>query len=256
MKRILLLSLFALVAYESCFGQISPPGLGEVNSSEWFAIGAKQRLNQDKSWTSMTYLGVGRTSTPDDFNPLKRSGIYVINEEVTHHFKKHWKYALALSYRWQDMYQSAEPFEPDEPRARQEIRSYGRFSYLTTIKKMVFELTYRPEMRLFYNPDFSKYDKQAQFRSRFRSKISIPIDANQRKKLSLSTEVLFSTTKQESWDNIRYKESRFCFFYSVTVPERKITFDIGYMNNLLGKPIYKYSHYLAFDVVFNDPFGR
>lgn len=236
--------------------QFSPPALGKTNIASWFAIGVKQDINKQGNISSTTHFGFGRISNPDDYSLFKKPSIYVINQEVTHRFKKHWKYSVALSYRWQNKYKAIQPYELDTPKARQEIRVYSRVSYLNSLKKATYSLDYRPEVRFFYNPNFSSAEQQTQFRSRFRGKVSFNLNSSNTHKIIASTELLFSSTLTNSWNNIEYKETRFCLYYSYLLHEQRITFNIGYMNNLLDKSPITDVNYLAFDILVNNPFNN
>ncbi|MAZ26650.1 MAG: hypothetical protein CL868_06175 [Cytophagaceae bacterium] len=239
---------------QSIKAQFTPPGLGEIHTGEWFAVGFKQNLDDSHQVTNSTYMGMGRSSRPDDYNPGERASIYVVNEEISNHFAKHWKYSGALSYRWQDRYSEIPPYAKDSPDARQEIRTYGKLSYQIGSHTLEFSSTYRPELRFFFDPYFKRFEETMQFRSRFKEKLSWSLDHALRKKLLLSTELLFATEKQEHWDKWRYKESRFCLYFSYTNPSNKMVFDVGYMNELLGKTFRKDIHYIAFDVILKNPF--
>lgn len=251
----LLLTSFCLSPHFT-FSQFSPPGLGRINTAGWFAVGAKQDLSTEKKITSTTYLGIGRTSNPSNYNPFERSTIYVINEEVANQFSKRWKYSGALSYRWQNRYKSTVPFELDTPSGRQELRIYGRLSYLTTLGIVHFSFTYRPEMRLFYNPDFTHFEESEEFRSRLSSKASLNINSSKTQKIITSIELLFAADKTEYWGTWSYRESRFCFYYSLTLPKQNVTLNMGYMNDLIGRQDAKDAHYLAMDILVTNLFGR
>lgn len=250
------LFFIGIIYYSTCLAQISPPGLGEVNIAQWSAIGLKEKLNQKKTITSTTFFGLARISNPDNYNPFEKSSIYVVNQEVAHRFKKHWKYAGALSYRWQNRYLFNNSYQLDFPNARQEIRIYSRISYLAKFPKIDFSLTYRPEFRFFYNSDFTPYLETNQFRSRFRGKMVLQLNSIETQKIIVSTEILFSTSKAPNWNRFEYKESRFCLYYSIAPSNRKIILNIGYMNNLLEKHFVKDAHYLAIDIMFNNPFKK
>lgn len=247
--------LLGTIINVNCLAQFSPPGLGEANTASWFAIGMKQLLNEKETTTSATHLGLGRISNPDAYNPFEKSSIYVVNEEVTHQFRKNWKYSAALSYRWQNKYKDTQPYDLDTPNARQELRIYSRFSYLNSFNKMDYSFSYRPELRFFYNPDFSSATKNTQFRSRFRAKAAFNLNALETHKISTTAEALFSTTRTNSWSSFEYQEIRFCLYYSMKFPKQKLTFNLGYMNDLIGKHSITDVHYLAFDFMINHPFS-
>lgn len=255
--KILPLAAVGLLTPQLTRAQFTPPGMGSVHTADWLAIGMKQSLNEQKSISSASFFGVGRTSNPNNYNPFQRNVIYVINEEISHRFQQHWQYSGALSYRWQHEYQSAAPYETATPKARQEIRVYGRYSYLTGSGKLNFAVTYRPELRLFYNPNFGPAETSMQFRSRFSGKMTWNLNASKSQKLILNTELLFSTSKEEQhWSQWGYNETRISLYYSITLPNNRVILDIGYMNDLLEMPVTRDVHYLAFDLTFKNPFSH
>jgi len=256
MIRVFFSYLLVSIFLSNCHAQFSPPGLGKTNTASWFAIGIKQNLDKNKTMNSTTYFGVGRISNPINYNALYKQSIYVLNEEVTHKFKKHWKYSIAISYRWQNKYKNNIPYGFDTPKARQELRFYSRFSYLNSIKRIDYSFSYRPEIRFFYNPDFTSATENTQFRSRFRGKATLNLNSLNTQKIITTAEFLFSTTKTNSWNKFEYKETRFCLYYSVIFPKQKTTFNIGYMNDLIGKTTITDVHYIAFDILIKNPFSK
>jgi len=248
--------LLGMLLHSICHAQFSPPGLGKANTATWFAIGVEQHLNQKETISASTHFGLGRISNPDDYNLLEKHSIYVVNEEVTFRSKKHWSYSLALSYRLQNKYESAEPYGLDTPKARQEIRAYSRFSYLDSFNGMDYSFSYRPEIRFFYNPNFSPTAEHTQFRSRLSGKMAFNLNPLKTQKIIATAEALFSISKTDSWSTFEYDEARFCLYYSVVFPKQKITFNVGYMNNLLGKSSPTDVHYLAMDIVLKNPFEK
>ena len=250
-----LLSLFATIAiYSNSLAQITPPGLGKVHTASWFALGLKQKLNQEETTTSTTFIGVGRISDPDDYNLVKKPSIYVLNEEIAHRFKKNWEYSFALSYRWQNQYKETEPYHLDTPEVRKEIRYYNRFSYLKKFEKIDFSLTIRPELRFFFDPNFDSAEEKFQFRSRLSGKMAFSINQLKTQKIITTVEFLGAISKTQDWSEFEYKETRLCLYYSLAIPKQKITFNLGYMNNIIGKSKSKDAHYLAFDVIINNFF--
>lgn len=257
--RIVLPVFIVLNAFAgSCYAQFTPPGLGRVNSAMWFAAGVKQDLNAKKTVTSTTYLGLGTTSNPSNFNPFDHKAIYVINEEISHRFANHWQYSGAVSYRWQNMFSPTKPYEEADPSGRQEFRIYTRFSYLTSINKLDLTFTYRPELRFFYNPDFTAYKNKEQFRSRFSGKLNYNISPEHSKKIIFTTELLFATNKEVHWDTWKYNEARFSLYYSFALPSDDVILSFGYMNDLIGigKRYEIDANYLAIDIAFKNLFSH
>lgn len=254
MLKGLLIFILGMLFSSVCLAQITPPGLGEVNTAQWFAIGLKQKLNKNETITSVTSIGLGTTSSPDNYNSLDRKAIYVVNQEFTNQFKKHWKYSGAFSYRWQNIYQKEKPYTLDFPKAKQEIRVYSRFSYLNKFKKIDYSLTYRPELRFFYNPDFTSATEKLQFRSRISTKIAFNLNSLATQKIITNAEFIFSTSKTLEWNKWKYKERRLSVYYSLRIPKQKVTCNIGYMNSALKKAKIRQTHYFAMDITFNDIF--
>ncbi|MEQ5789809.1 DUF2490 domain-containing protein [Muricauda sp. NFXS6] len=249
MSKSLVSALFGIICYSTCLAQISPPGLGDINTAGWFAIGLKQELSEKEGVTSTTYLGLGSSSNPNNFNPFERNVIYVVNQEIKHRFSTQWQYSGALSYRWQNNYIDERPYVLNDPNARQEFRVYGRFSYLNN----AFSLTYRPELRYFFDPDFSPAKETVQFRSRIRTKIAINLNSSKSQKLTTTMEAFFSVGRTNNWGVLNYKEARFCIYYSIS-PINRTTFNIGYMNNILGKSFSKTAHYFGLDIIVHNLF--
>lgn len=241
------------------YSQISPPGLGTTKMADWIAIGIRQKLDTVESWQSISYIGVGRKSNPDNYNPFFKPAILIVNQEFYHQFHKNWQYSLALSYRRQDEYLEIPPYEHDNPKLKQEFRLYSRFSYIFNTSRIKLVPTFRQEFRKFYSPDFRTFDENFQFRSRFRLQLTANLNRNKTHRLIISSEQLFSVSKEvmpSKWTDFNYRESRFSLYYSYSPKKFPVVFSIGYMNNLIGqKKIYN-AHYLAFDVVIKNPFKR
>lgn len=233
--------------------QIIPPGLGkEVNTVSWFALGLKQDLN--KTVSSTTYIGHSSSSNSSNYNLYDHDALYVVNQEFSHHFKNHWKYSGAFRYSWQNFYETSNPYRKKESLSRQELRFYGRIYYLTKVNKVDLSFSYRPEYRLFYFSDFKPYKESAEFRSRFTGKVSAFINHQKTRKLIFGTELLFATDKTDKWSTWEYHDSRFTLYYSMLFPEQKCSFNIGYMNDLIGKKMSNNVHYLAVDLTFKNLF--
>ena len=229
--------------------------MGNINTASWFAIGVKQNLNEQKTISSITFLGFGETSNPDDYNPVDRAAIYVINQEFTNRFATHWEYAGALSYRWQNSYKTKAPFEIDASNNQQEIRTYAKLSYLNNLGSIDYSVTLRPEFRLFYNPDFNSPEKKAQFRTRLKGKMAFNLNVVKTRKIIASAEMLLAVSETENWDTYQFNESRFCLYYSVKIPKQKMTLNLGYMNDLVLKSSVHDANYIAVDIKFTDLFS-
>ncbi|MDB5274003.1 MAG: hypothetical protein JWO58_2370 [Chitinophagaceae bacterium] len=255
-KRIIL--FVGVLSYHSVFAQISPPGLGNANTASWFAIGIRQRLDSANHKQMVTYIGTGRISDPDNYDPFKKAAILVLNKEFYNLFHKNWQYSVALSYRRQNEYAEDAPYEKQSTGYKQEFRLYGRYSYILRNKKLKWVNTFRQEFRKFDTDKFKDWDETYQLRSRFRTQLTWNIDKRKIHSLVTSAEVLFSISKElnNGWSDFDYRESRFCLYYSFAPSQSPLVFNVGYMNNLLGKyGALTDAHYMALDIIWNDPFG-
>lgn len=259
MSKRYLASLLFLLMTSLGSAQIVPPGLGDMGSSGWMAIAIDQNINryEETGWKSTTYFGVGRVSGKEHDQPLKKPGIFVLNQEFYNRFKPNWEYSLALSLRNQRLYTSKAPFEPADPPSKKEIRLYSRFSYLHKIGSVSITPTLRQEIIKYFTPDFEDFSESWRIRTRFRLKFGVPLKADNSHKILLYSEQLFSFSRHletERWSRFSYADSRFSSYYSVSPAQLPFTFNVGYMLNLMGKGPAKTGHYLALDVIWKNPF--
>lgn len=239
--------------------QISPPGLGEAHTADWLALGIRQDLDSLERWQSMTYIGLGRKSSLDNYNPFSKSSILVLNQEFYYKFHKHWQSSFALSYRRQNEYADTYPFEPENPAFEQEFRLYGRISYALETPRLKLVPTFRQEFRKFYTPTFTREAETFQLRSRLRLQLTVNLDAAKVHRLIVSTEQLYSASELSApnrWTGLVYHETRFVGYYSFAPPSLPFIFDLGYMGDRLGGTAPSYVHYAALDVIWKNPFGH
>ncbi|MUV02425.1 DUF2490 domain-containing protein [Flavobacterium rakeshii] len=253
--KFLLLTVFLSVFCNRLTAQISSPGLGETNNASWSAIGIKQQL--DEKNTSVSYVGFGRISGMDESNPFGYPALFVLNEEVSHKINNHWKYSGAISYRRAHEY-GEDVAEPEQEMIEQEFRLYGRVKYTTTLGRFKWTNTARQEARKFYTEDFSRVPDDLQLRTRLKSQLYYSLDHDRENIVTASAEALFSISKDrsEGWDNLNYKEARFCLYYTYNPDDFPMIFDVGYMNDLIGtgNNISDVS-YIAFDIIIENPFS-
>lgn len=241
------------------FSQISPPGLGTANTASWYALGLRQYMDTTQRWQSVSYIGLGRKSSPDNFSPVSKNGILVFNQEFYHQFHKNYQYSLAVSYRRQDEYSDLSPYDYKANRIKQEFRVYGRFAYSYKINRFKISPIIRQEFRKFYAADFSNVSENFQLRTRTRLQLTMNLDRKNLKKLILNAESLFTVSKEnnsEKWTGLHYSESRFSFYYSMSLQKIPLTVSIGYMNNLIGIKSPHSVHYFAVDIVFENLFKK
>jgi hypothetical protein len=255
MKLLPVLLISFLLSYSNANAQLSPPGLGDTHDAFWSAIGVQQKISEKT--TSMTYVGEGRISGPNDNDMMKEQSILVLNEEMYHAINPSWKYSYALSYRRQDLYGDNTAYEVKHPEIQQEFRVYGRLSNSRTLGRMKWKNTLRQEVRKFYTPDFDNPEDVMQLRTRLKTQLTLQLGSTNENHITGSAEALFSISDETNagWGSFGYKESRFCLYYSYAPKSLPVTFDVGYMNDLMG-----YGHdvadasYLAFDIILENPF--
>jgi len=241
------------------YAQISPPGLGAARTADWLALGIRQDLDSLHHWQSMTYVGMGRKSSPTTYNPFAKASIIVLNQEFYYKFHRHWQSSVALSYRHQNEYAASYPYEPESPAFEQEFRLYGRLSYVLEGPRLKFVPTFRQEFRKFYTPTFTTEAETFQLRSRLRLQLTVNLDAAKVHRLILSSEQLFSASELSApnhWTGLVYHESRFVGYYSFSPKSLPLIFDLGYMGDRLGGTAPSYVHYAALDIIWKNPFGH
>jgi len=250
--RILFFTLILFLFSLSLQAQISPPGLGDTNSASWSAIGVKQKLSEKNSLT--TYIGTGMISGEEESNPFSHPSALVFNSEFYHKLGKNWKYSTALSYRRQNEFED----NYEEPEfIKQEFRAYGRISHSLALYRFKWANTLRQEVRQFYDSGFGTVEKGFQLRTRLKTQLYYSLDDNNVHSLMVSAETLFSIVNDniQGWSNAEYKEARFCFYYTFAPKDLGLTFDVGYMNNLIGTGSDAMdANYLAFDIIVENPF--
>ncbi|SFN21207.1 Protein of unknown function [Chryseobacterium oleae] len=251
--------IFLLSLCGSLHAQISPPGLGEANSAFWSAFGVRRQLDSLGKKQTLSYIALGRKSSPDDYNLVSKQAIVVLNHEVYHSFAPNQQYSYALSYRRQPKYESSEPYEKEA--TEQEFRIYGRYAYTFKLgKRWKLKNTVRQEFRKFFDAGFREVEENFQLRTRIKSQLTYNLSPKNNQKLALSAEGLFSTSylnePEQKWTPFGYREMRIGAYYMFSIPHSPFSVDIGYVNDLIrgSRSVKKGGvHYLAVDVIWNLP---
>lgn len=239
-------------------GQLTPPGLGSNSKMNgWFAIGLDQKLDSAGRFSSMTYFGFAGQSTVDDINVFDRLGIFVLNEEVKFKFKPAWSVSLAVSYRHQNEFEKTYPYLAAEDRFKQEFRLYSRITK-SWKKKGIPSIAFRQEYRKFYDPEFRDWKVSSAFRSRLKFQSEFDLVPAKRLSVIAGCEFLFSTDFEEAsqeWKHFKYGETRLSAVISYHTKNNKISYNLGYMNDLLHVPAGEKSiHYISASVIFKNLF--
>ncbi|MGG5209936.1 DUF2490 domain-containing protein [Chryseobacterium sp. MIQD13] len=260
-KGKIIIGIFLLSLTNSLLhAQISPPGLGDANTAFWSAFGVKHQLDSLGKKQSLSYIALGRKSSPDNYNPVSKQAIIVLNHEVYHSFAPNQQYSYAVSYRRQPKYESSAPYEKEA--TEQEFRIYGRYAYTFNLGiKWKLKNTIRQEFRKFFDADFRKTEENFQLRTRIKSQLTYNLSNKNNQKLALSAEGLFSTSylnePEQKWTSFGYREMRIGVYYMFSIPNSPFSIDIEYVNNLIrnSRSIKKGGvHYLAADLIWNLPF--
>lgn len=259
--------IFAVLIVLGCIGttikaQISPPGLGDANNAFWGAFGIKQQLDSLGKKQALSYVAIGRKSSPDHHNLFSKQAIIVLNHEVYHSFAPHQQYSYALSYRRQPQYESTAPY--DKEYTEQEFRIYGRYAYTFDFgKRWKLKNVIRQEFRKFFDADFHKAEEDFQLRTRIKSQLTYNLSPKNNQKLALSAEALFSISHlnnaDSEWTPFGYREMRIAAYYILTIPNSPFTVDLGYMDDLIrGSRSLHHGgvHYLAADLIWNIPYRK
>lgn len=240
--------------------QISPPGLGDANTAFWSAFGVRRQLDSLGKKQALSYIALGRKSSPENYNLVEKQAIIVLNHEIYHSFAPNQQYSYAVSYRRQPKYESTAPYEKEV--TEQEFRVYGRYAYTFNLgKRWKLKNTVRQEFRKFFDADFRQAEENFQLRTRIKSQLTYSLSQKNNQKLALSAEGLFSTSylnePEHKWTFFGYREMRIGAYYMFSIPHSPFSVDIGYVNDLIreSRSIKKGGvHYLATDVIWNLPF--
>ncbi|SHG70998.1 DUF2490 domain-containing protein [Chryseobacterium sp. OV279] len=256
----IIIGIFLLSLCGSLHAQISPPGLGEANTAFWSAFGVRRQLDSLGKRQTLSYIALGRKSSPDDYNLVSKQAIVVLNHEVFYSFAPNQQYSYAVSYRRQPKYESSAPYEKEA--TEQEFRIYGRYAYTFKLgKRWKLKNTVRQEFRKFFDAGFRQAEENFQLRTRIKSQLTYNLSPKNNQKLALSAEGLFSTSylnePEQKWTPFGYREMRIGAYYMFSIPHSPLSVDIGYVNDLIrgSRSIKKGGvHYLAVDVIWNLPF--
>nr|WP_294859546.1 DUF2490 domain-containing protein [uncultured Fluviicola sp.] len=223
----------------------------------WFSIGLDQKLDSAGRFSSMTYFGIAGQSTVENSNVFEHLGIFVINEEVKFRFKPTWSVSAAASYRHQNEFEKTFPYLAAEDQFKQEFRVYSRITK-SWKKKIIPSITFRQEYRKFVDPEFRDWKVSSAFRSRLKFQSEFDLLSNKRLKAILGCEFLFSTEfqeKQQEWKHFGYGETRLSAVISYSSGNHKISYNIGYMNDLLHVTAGEKSvHYISTSIIFKNIF--
>jgi hypothetical protein len=251
-----------LIFSSAAFAQISPPGMDDTNAVAWGAVGITQQIS--KKWLITAYVGAARESDPNNWSLLHKPAIFVLNQETQYLFNDRWQLAICSSFRKQNRYIEEEPFTSSDPSLRNEARYYLRLYYRNTLGKMNITYSFRPELRFFYDTHWNHWSAAPEeLRIRFKIQINIPLNAAKTNQFVFANEWLSATDEKRSgeghlyWSTYNFTEDRFTTYLRHVIKKPSLIVDIGLMQQFkFSKDKNDYIPHLAFDLIFQNPFGK
>lgn len=263
------LFLMIILGNNLAVGQIGAEAQGG-QASLWTAIGIDQRIAG--KWLSVTDLGFGRHSDPDNFLLLKRQGLNVFTQDFVYKANSHWHFTVSSGYWRRNAYDDVSPFDSRATpyQFRNEIRPFQKIYYLHAIGIIRLQHVLRTDYRFYYNQDFSDvWTTPFEFRARYLQAWKFPLDKKRRNWFIASDEVLsaidqYSGTmtkiQNAKWSPYQITENRFSVYYRRSFIEKRIDIDFGIMHQYWrekpGLNTFNISYNLMFDIIIKDPFGK
>lgn len=258
MKKSGILFIF-MITLLTANAQITPAGFDNTKFVSWQAFGVKQTLDTLNKKSILVYLGGGLESRLDDLNLFERPGIFVSDQRFQHKFHANWKYNIGLSYRKQHHYSSEFPYDHESPSIVNEIRTYSTIAYSNSIKKMTWELAFKEEFRTFFTKEQIKPKYPINLRSRLKLKLKWNLDDRKKHGIIFQAESLFSIGRENTvnhlWSQFKYSDSRLSLFYTYSPKNIPFNFEFGYMNELRGIKNKEDINFLAFNIIWINPFN-
>jgi len=244
------------------WAQISPPGIDGAKVVGWGAIGFNQQLSKKLSIT--VYAGGSRQSDPDNTRLARKTAILVLNQETLYSFNSRWQLAFCNSIRIQDIYSEESPYDLEHPGIRNELRYYLRLFYRHSYKRLNFAYNFRPEYRNFYTSDWSAWKTPLELRFRLKGQVNIPLNRSGNNQLIIADEILtavdhYGPASGNEWSSYHFTEDRFTNYFRHTFSKPAVVVDLGVMHQFLKEKTgghLHYTAYLAFDILFQNPFGK
>src|SRR5690606_36347649 len=143
-------------------------------------------------WESSAYVGLGKKSRPDLYDPFRNPAIWVLHQEVYRALRRPSRASLAWTRREQHESSDLPPYRQQDAAIRNELRFYGRISRKIWWSRFTLTPTLRQEVRRFSVPAAFAVESELQFRTRFRLKLIFGFDRDGRYRVILTSEQLFS----------------------------------------------------------------
>ncbi|HKC68693.1 MAG TPA: DUF2490 domain-containing protein [Bacteroidia bacterium] len=256
-----------LLVNSKIFSQIGAEAQGG-KASLWTALGIDQKITE--RWLSVTDVGYGRHSDPNNNTFLKRQGLNVLTQDFIYKANKHWDFSVSIGYWRRDFYDNSPPYDmrSSPQQYRNEIRPYQKTYYHHSIKNITITHIIRTDYRFYYDQTFIyRWSTPFEFRARYLQSWKIPLTKNKKNFIIPIDEVLtaidkYSATiaqqKNTKWSPCQFTENRLSLYYRRSFFEQKMDIDIGvmyqYWRDRPGESTFNTSYNIMFDLIIKEPF--
>lgn len=229
----------------------------------WTALGIDYKLSS--RWTSITDLGFGRHSDPDNTQVLKRQGLNVLTQDFIYHINTHWRIAISGGYWRRNAYQDQPPYNarnfPFE--FRNELRPYQRLYYRFNLKAVKITNTFRIDERFYFTQNLhDSWTTPFEFRARYMLDARRPFTKDQANWIIVNDEVLTAVDKRynDTWSAYQLTENRLSLYYRHNFTKQRVDVDLGLMHQYWrerpGVSNFNVSYNIMFDIILHDPFRK
>jgi len=259
--------LLFLLVNSKIFSQIGAEAQGG-KVSLWTALGIDQKIS--KRWLSVTDIGYGRHSDPNNTAIVKRQGLNVVTQDFIYKANTHWYFSISMGYWKRNFYTDNMPYDAGNypQQFRNDIRPYQKTYYYHSIKDVVITHVFRTDYRFYYDQAFNeRWTTPFEFRARYLQSWKIPITKNKKNFIIPIDEVLtaidkYSATvakqKNSKWSPYQFTENRLSLYYRRSLLNNKIDIDLGvmyqYWRDKSGVSAFNTSYNVMFDIIIKEPF--
>lgn len=269
LHKITYFCFFALLIGNAAFAQIGAEAQGG-KVSLWTALGIDLKISE--RWLSVTDMGYGRHSDPNNNTFLKRQGLNVVTQDFIYKANKHLHFSISMGYWRRNFYDDNVPYDSRNypQQFRNEIRPYQKTYYHHTIKKIKVTHVLRTDYRFYFDQTFNhQWNTPFEFRTRYLQSWKIALTKNQKNFIIPINEVLtaidkysatVATQKNSKWSPYQFTENRLSLYYRRSLFDQKIEVDLGlmyqYWRDKPGVSTFNTSYNIMFDIIIKEPFER
>lgn len=236
--------------------------------TSWMAVGLDQELSE--RWTSVTDIGWGTHSDPDNLAFLKRQGLIVFTQDFIYDFAPHWRVAASFGYWRRNFYDDQPPYDANPVLPyRNELRPFQRLYYDHAIGTVLVTHTLRTDYRFYWTPGFdARWPTPFEFRARYMVNFKVPVTDNHLNWIIVNDEILTAADKYsdaealvrgKNWSPYVFTENRFSLYYRRRLQGVRADFDVGLMDQYwreVRQTYFTTSYNIMLDLIVYDPFSR